>query len=109
MIPDDPRDPLTRHRSLLVACGTSMEGGMTGTVKGESVQWTSLSRSLNTRPLRVFIMKSIISFIISISTTMCGKTVSEADGRLVSCCSSLLGVLLPSGPSWFLLSALVPS
>ena len=80
-----------------------------GTVKGKSVQWTSSSRLLNTRPLRVFIMKSILSFIISISTTMCGKIVSEANGRLVSYCFSLLGVLLPFGPSWFLFSALVPS
>ena len=31
------------------------------------------------------------------------------DGRLTSSCSGLLGALLPFGPSWYLLSVLVPS
>ena len=78
-------------------------------VNGESDQWTKSSRSLNTRPLRAFIIKSIYSLIICISVTMWGGAISAVDGRLMSCCSSLLGALLPSGPSWSLLSALVPS
>ena len=48
---------------------------MTSAVKDESVLWTILSRSLNTRPLKAFIMKFILSFIICISATMCGGTV----------------------------------
>ena len=55
------------------------------------------------------IIKSIYSFIICISVTMWGGTVSVMDGLLVSCCSGLLGALLPSSPSWFLRFALVPS
>ena len=51
-------------------------------------------------------MKSILSFIICISATMYGGAVSVTDGWLVSC---LLEALLLSGPSWSLLSALVPS
>jgi len=82
---------------------------VTCAVKGESIHWTSSSRSLNTRPLKAFIIKSIYSFIICISTTMHGGTVSTADGRLVACRSCQLGALLPSSPSWFLLSVLVPS
>ena len=78
-------------------------------VKGESVRWTKSSRSLDTRPLRVFIIKSIHSLIICISATMWGGTMSAVDGRLTSDRSSLLGALLPSGPSWYLLSTLVPS
>ena len=82
---------------------------VTDAVNGESVWQTNSSRSLDTRPLRAFILKSIRSFIICISATMYGGAVSAVDGRLVSCCSGLLGALLPSGPSWSLLSALVPS
>ena len=82
---------------------------MTGAVKSESVQWTNSSRSLDTYPLRAFIMKSICSFIICISVSMCGGVVFTTDGRLVSCCSCLLGALLPSCPSRSLLSVLVPS
>ena len=80
-----------------------------GAVKGESVQWTKSSRLFNTRSLKVFIMKSICSFIICISIAMYGGAVSVMDKRLVSCHSCLLKVLLPSGPSWSLLSALVSS
>ena len=54
-------------------------------------------------------MKSIRFFIIYIYATMCGGDVSATDGRLVSCHSCLLGALLPSGPSWSLLLALVSS
>ena len=53
-------------------------------------------------------MKAIRSFIICISTTMCGGAVSTTDGRLVSCWSCLLEALLPSSPSRSLLLALVP-
>ena len=82
---------------------------LTDVVNGESVWRTKSSRSLDTLPLRAFIIKSIRSFIICISATMWGGAVSVMDGRLMSYRSSLLGTLLPSGPSWFLLSALVPS
>jgi len=54
-------------------------------------------------------MKSIYSLIICISTTMWGGAISVMDGQLMSSRSGLLGALLPSGPSWFLRSALVPS
>ena len=82
---------------------------VTDVVNGELVRWTKSSKSLNTRPLRAFIMKSISSFIIYISTTMWGGVVFVADGRLMSCHSSLLEALLPSNPSWSFLLALVPS
>ena len=81
---------------------------VTCAVKGESIRWTSSSRSLDTRPLKEFIIKSIHSFIIYIFATMHGGTVSTVDRWLVSCRSCLLGALLPSGPSWFFLLALVP-
>ena len=82
---------------------------MTDVVNGESVRCTNSSRSLDTRPIRAFIMKSIHSFIICISATMCGGAVSATDGWLVSCCSCLVRALLPFGPSWSLLLALVSS
>ena len=74
----------------------------------------NLSQGLNTflayhRPLRAFIMKFIISFIICIFATICDGAVSAMDGRLISYHSCLLGALLPSSPSWSLLSAPVPS
>ena len=78
-------------------------------VNGESIQRTNSSRSLDTCPMKAFIIKSICSFIIYISTTMCGGAVSAADERLVSCRSCLVGALLPSGPSWSLFSVLLPS
>ena len=80
-----------------------------GAVNGESVWWTSSSRSFNTHPLRAFIMKSILSFIICISTTICDGAVSTMDGWLVSCRSCLLRALLPSGHSRSLNLALVSS
>ena len=82
---------------------------VTNVVKGESVWWTKSSRSLNTHPLRAFIIKSICSFIICISATIWGGTASTANEWLVFSCYRLLRVLLPSGTSWSLLSALVPS
>ena len=81
---------------------------VTRAINGKSVQWTSLSRSFDICPLRVFIMKSIISFIICISAIICDGAVSATDGRLVSCHSCLLKAMLPSDPSWSLLSALMP-
>ena len=78
-------------------------------VNGESAWWTKSSRSLDTRPLRAFIIKSIRSSIICISATMWGGAVSVTDERLVPSHSCLLGALLPSSLSWFLLFALVPS
>ena len=53
--------------------------------------------------------RSIYSFIICISATIWRGVVSAPNGRLVSCRSCLLRALLRSRPSWFLLSALVPS
>ena len=78
------------------------------TVNDESVWWTKSLRLLDTHSLRAFIIKSIHSFIICILVTMWGETKSMTDRWLVSCHSSLLRVLLSSGPYWFLLSALVP-
>ena len=66
------------------------------TVKGESIWWTNSLRSLDICPLRAFIMKSILSFIICISATMCGGAIS------------VLGALLAFGPSRSLLSVLMP-
>ena len=80
-----------------------------GVVKGKSVWLTNSSRSLNTYPLGAFIMKSIHSFIICISVTMCGGVVFATDGRLVCYRSCLLRALLPSSLSRSLLSVLVPS
>ena len=78
-------------------------------VKGELVRWTKSSRSLDARPLRAFIIRSIRSLIICISATMWGGAMSAVDGRLTSGHSGLLGALLPSGPSWYPLPVLVPS
>ena len=78
-------------------------------VKGESVRWTKSSRSLNTHPLRAFIIKSICSLIIYISATMWGGAMSAVDGRLTPSHSSLLRALLPFGPSWYPFFSLVPS
>ena len=82
---------------------------LTKAVNGESVQLTRSSRSLDTRPLRAFIITSIYSFIACISTTICGGAISMRDGRLIFCCSGLLEALLPSSPSQSRRSALVPS
>ena len=82
---------------------------LTEAVNGESVRLTRSSRSLDIRPLRVFIMTSICSFIVCISATIGGGAVSMKDERLMFCRSSLLGALLPSGLSWSLRSVLLPS
>ena len=68
-------------------------------VNSESVLFTKSSRSLDTRPLRAFIMTSICSFIACISTIIGGGVASMRDGRLRFCRSGLLGELLPSGLS----------
>ena len=101
---------LTHHRTLFATYGTLQVGG----IKWQ-VPWTaSLSNeparheSFDTLPFRAFIMKFILSFIICISTTICGGVISTMDGWLVSCHSCLLGALLPFGPSRSLLSVLVP-
>ena len=108
MTPGDLRDPLTHRRFCGIRNFSGRENEETGAVKGESVWWTNSSRLLDTRPLRAFIMKSIHTFIICISAIMCGGVVFTTDGRLESCPSSLLGALLPSGPSWSLILTLVP-
>ena len=78
-------------------------------VNGESVQFTRSSRSLDTLPLRAFIMTSICSFMACNSAIISGGVVSARKGMLMFCRSDLLGALLAWGPTWFLLSALVPS
>ena len=67
-------------------------------VNGESVLFTKSSRSLDTRPLRAFIIISICSFITCIFAIIgCGASIR--DGRLKFCRFGLLGALLPSGLS----------
>ena len=68
-------------------------------VNGESVQLTRSARLLDTRPLRVFIITFICSFIACISAATGGGVTSVRDGRLTFCCFGLLGALLPSDPS----------
>ena len=85
-------------------CGRGKE--LTEIVNGESVLFTKSSRSLDTCPLRAFIITSICSFIACISATIGGEAVSTRDGRLKFRCSSLLGALLPSGLSCSLRSEL---
>ena len=82
---------------------------LTEAMNGESVRLTRLSRSLDTRPLKAFIITSICSFIAYISATTGGRVISVKDGRLTCCRTGLLGALLPSSPSWSRRSALVPT
>ena len=77
-------------------------------MNGESVLFTKSSRSLETRPLRVFIMTSIYSFIACISARMGGGAVSMREGMLKFRRFGLLGSLLPSGLSGPLRSELSP-
>ena len=88
-------------------CGSRKE--LTEVVNSESIRLTRSSRSLDTHPLRAFIITSICSFIACISVTICGGAISVRDGRLIFCRSDLLGALLPFGPSQSRHSALVPS
>ena len=82
---------------------------LTEAVNGESVWLTRSSRSLDTHPLRVFIITSIYSFIACISATTGGGVISVRDGRLIFCRSGLSKALLPSNPSRSHRSTLVPS
>ena len=75
-------------------------------VNGESILFTKSLRSLDTHPLRAFIITSICSFIACISATIGGGAVSTRDGRLRFCRSGLLGALLPSNFSCSLCSEL---
>ena len=70
-------------------------------VNGESVLFTKLSRLLETRPLRAFIIASIYSFIACISAKIGGGVVSMREGMLKFRRSGLLGALLPSGLSGY--------
>ena len=79
---------------------------MTAAVNGESVRLTRSSRSLDTRPLRAFIITSICSFIACISSKTEGGVASMRDGMHTFRRSNRLGALLPSGPSWSRRSAL---
>ena len=88
-------------------CGRGKE--LTEAVNDKSVRSTRLSRSLDTRPLRAFIITSICSFIACISTITCGGIISVRDERLIFCHSDLLEALLPFGPSWPCHLTLVPS
>ena len=73
--------------------------GVDGGVNSESVRLTRSSRSLDTHPLRAFIMTFICSFIAFISAIIGGGAVSVREGRLTFCRSDLLGALLAWGPS----------
>ena len=68
-----------------------------GIVNGESVLFTKSSRSLESRPLKAFIMTSICSFIAYISAKMGGGAVSMREGMFKFRRLGLLGSLLPSG------------
>ena len=81
---------------------------LTEAMNGESVRLTRSSRSLDTHPLKAFIITSICSFIACISTATGGGVISVRDGRLTFCGSGLLKALLPSGPSRSCRLALVP-
>ena len=72
---------------------------LTEVVNGELILFTKSLRSLDTRPLRVFIMTSICSFIACISAIIGGGIASMRDERLRFCRSGLLGALLSSGLS----------
>ena len=85
-------------------CGRGKE--LTEVVNGESILFTKSSRSLDTRPLRAFIITSIYSFIACIFATIGGGAVSMRDGRLRFYRSGLLGALLLSGLSCSLCSEL---
>ena len=75
-------------------CGKGKE--LKEIVNDESVLFTKSSRSLDTRPLRAFIITLICSFIACISATIDGGAVSIRDGRLKFRRSGFLGALLPS-------------
>ena len=93
--------------SMRNLCGKGKE--LTAAVNGELVQLTRLSRSLDTRPLRTFIITFIYSFIACISAKTGGGVASMRDGMLTFCRFNRLGALLPSGPSRSCHSALESS
>ena len=68
-------------------------------VNDESVLFTKSSRSLDTYPLRAFIITFICSFIACISAIIGGGVASMRDRRLRFYSFGLLGALLPSGLS----------
>ena len=72
-----------------------------GAVKGESVQWTSSSKLVDTQLFKAFIIISIFTFIIYISCVMPNSPTSSSEGRLVPCWSHLLTTLYSS---WLSLS-----
>ena len=78
-------------------CGKGKE--FTAAVNEESVRLMRSSRSLDTRPLKEFIITSICSFIACISTKTGGGVASTRDGMLTFRRSNWLGALLSSGPS----------
>ena len=88
-------------------CGRGKE--LTEAVNGESVQLTRSFKSLDTRPLRAFIITTICSFIACISATTGDGVISVKDVMLTFFRSGLLEVLLPSGPSRSRRLILVPS
>ena len=67
---------------------------MTGIVNGESVLFTKSSRSLETHPLRAFIISPICSFIACISAKIGGGALSMREGMLKFHRLGLLGSLL---------------
>ena len=77
-------------------------------MNGESVLFTKSLRSLETHPLKAFIMTSICSFIACISARMGGGVVSMREGVLKFRRSDLLGSLLSSDLSGPLRSELSP-
>ena len=77
-------------------------------VNDESVLFTKSSRSLDTHPLRAFIMTSICSFITCISTIIGGGVASMRDERIRFYRSGLLGALLPFGLSGSLVRNCLP-
>ena len=79
-----------------------------GIVNGESVLFTKSSRSLETCPLRAFIIASICSFIACISAKIGGRVGSMREGMLKFRRSGLLDLLLPSGLSGPPRSELLP-
>ena len=73
---------------------------VTCAVKGELVRWTSSSKLVDTRLLIVFIIMSILSFIICIFSAMRIAPLSSSDWKLVSSCwSCLLAALFSSWSS----------
>ena len=91
----DPVVALNLRHSEFLWQGTGIEG----MVNGESVLFTKSSRSLETRPLKAFIITSICSFIACISVKIGGGAVSMREGMLKFRRLGLLGSLLPSGLS----------